>query len=410
MLIDKGRLYFTAGMWSRDGVFLYCLDPGDGSVIWKNDTSGYHFATLPHSTGFAGVAPQGYLALHRGRLYVPTGRGAPAAFDAATGAFQFYENGLGYKPHQPGGSRVMAWRDWVIFKRRSQHTEESVRNKPRDPAAGAASGLFAIQYDTGKIAWSLTAKNIVAARGKSLILAGQGPVIKADIDELMTGYAKYWKDGKNLAHDENIAASGVDYTRSRPGRLIPNPAWMSPLPYRHWQADVGRVFVLLCVGDTILAGGRGTVSAIDFQTGKILWQKPIDGETRGICAVDGRFIVSSTAGKLYCFGAGRADSDRQITHRVVKPSVGEDAKHRAADILKTSDVRAGYALMLGVGDGQLLTALIEQSDLVVYCLEPVRGKLRPCKRYWMTPACWACGRRSSTVPSTHCRTIPTSPT
>ena len=347
VLIEGDRLYFTAGMWSRDGVFIYCLDPDDGSVIWKNDTSGYHFATLPHSTGYAGVAPQGYLALHRGRLYVPTGRGAPAAFDAATGEFQFYENGLGYKPHQPGGSRVMAWEDWAIFKRRSQHTEEGVRYEQRDPAQGAASGLFAIDFDTGKVAWSLTDKNIVAARNKSLILAGQGPVIKADIDALMAAYAKYWKDGKNLGHDKNIAASGVDYTRSGPGRLIPNPAWMSPLPYKKWQADVGRVFVLLCAGDTILAGGRGTVSAIDFQTGEVLWQKTIDGEARGICAVDGRFIVSSTAGKLYGFGAGKADSDRQIKHRFVKPTISAAAKQRAADILKTSNVRAGYALMLG---------------------------------------------------------------
>ena len=167
----------------------------------------------------------------------------------------------------------MAWQDWVIFKRRSQHTEESVRYEQRDPAQGAASGLFAVAFDTGKVAWSLTDKNIVAARGKTLILAGQGPVIKADIDELMAGYAKYWKDGKNLGHDENIAPSGVDYTNSGPGKLIPNPAWMSPLPYQQWQADVGRVFVLLCAGDTILAGGRGTVSAIDFQTGEVLWQK-----------------------------------------------------------------------------------------------------------------------------------------
>ena len=380
VLIVGDRLYFTAGMWSRDGVFIYCLDPDDGSVIWKNDTSGYHFATLPHSTGYAGVAPQGYLVLHRGRLYVPAGRGAPAAFDAATGKFQFYENGLGYKPHQPGGSRVMAWQDWVIFKRRSQHTEESVRYEQRDPAQGAASGLFAIAFDTGKVAWSLTDKNIVAARGKSLILAGQGPVIKADVDELMAGYANYWKNGKNLGHDENIAASGVDYTKSGRGKLIPNPAWMSPLPYKHWQADVGRVFVLLCAGDTILAGGRGTVSAIDFQSGKVLWRKTIDGEARGICAVDGRFIVSSTAGRLYCFGAGEADSGRTITHRIVKPTIDAEAMRRAADILKTSDVHAGYALMLGAGDGQLLSALVEQSDLVVYCLEPDVEKVADARK------------------------------
>ncbi len=387
VLIKGNCLYFTAGMWSRDGVFVYCLDCRDGSVIWKNDTSGYHFTTLPHSTGFGGVAPQGYLALHRGRLYVPTGRGAPAAFDAMTGKFLFYNNGLGYKPHQPGGSAVMAWRDWVIFKRRSQHQEENVRYEPRDPARGAASGLFAIEFDTGNVAWSLTDRNIVAARGKQLILAGQGPVIKTDIDELMAGYTKYWKDGKNLSHDKNIVASGVNYTKSGPGKLIPNPAWMSPLPYRHWQADVGRVFVLLCVGDTILAGGRGMVSAIDFPTGKIMWQKPIDGEARGICAVDDRFIVSSTSGKLYCFGLGRSDSDREITRQVVKPELDEDAERLAADILQTTGVRDGYALMLGVGDGRLLTALIEKSGLTIYCLEPDAEKVTAA-RGMLDAAAW----------------------
>ena len=375
VLIEDDTLFFTAGMWSRDGVFIYCLNADSGDVIWRNDTSGYHFATLPHSTGYAGVAPQGYLALNRGRLYVPTGRGAPAAFDAKSGEFLWYENGLGYKPHQPGGSRVMAWRDWVIFKRRSQHTEESVRYEQRDPAPGAASGLYALDFRTGKPQWSLTDRNIVAARGNSLILGGQGPVIKVEIDELTQEYRKYWKDGKNLGHDKNIPDAGVAFTRSGPGKLIPFPAWMSPLPLAQWEADVGRVFVLLCAKETILAGGRGQVSAVDFNTGRILWQKAIDGEARGISIVDGRFLVSSTAGKLYCFGNGDTDSDRQITHRPVKPTIDAQTRQRAADILEQSGIRAGYALLLGADDGQLLTALIEQSELVVYCLEPDAKKV-----------------------------------
>ncbi len=374
VLADGDRLYFTAGMWSRDGVFIYCLDAGDGNVIWRNDTSGHHFATLPHSTGYAGVAPQGYLALNGGRLFVPTGRGAPAAFDATTGKFLWYENGLGYKPHQPGGSRVMAWRDWVIFKRRGQHKEEDVRYERRDPAGGAASGLFAIAADTGEVAWSLTDRNIVAARGKSLVLGGQGPVIKVDIDEILTGYRKYWKDGKHLGHDRNIAESGVDYTHSGPGKLIPKPAWMSPLPFRKWEADVGRVFVLLCAGDTVLAGGRGKVSAIDFKTGNVLWRHEIEGEARGICAVDELFIVSSTAGKLYCFGGAKGGKGAQIRHSLVKPPTDTGSKAAARELLAGSGIRAGYALMLGAGNGRLLSELVAQSELVVYCLEPDRQK------------------------------------
>jgi outer membrane protein assembly factor BamB len=375
VLAAGGRLYFTAGMWSRDGVFIYCLDPEDGKVVWRNDTSGHHFATLPHSTGYAGVAPQGYLALNGGRLFVPTGRGAPAAFDAASGRFLWYENGLGYKPHQPGGSRVMAWKDWVIFKRRSQHREESVQYERRDPARGAASGLFAIAADTGKVAWSLTDRNIVAARDNALVLGGQGPVMKVLIGEVMGGYRKYWKNGKHLGHDPNISTSGVDYTISGPGKLIPNPAWMSPLPFKKWEADVGRVFVLLCAGDTVLAGGRGTVTAIDFDTGKIVWRHEIDGEARGISVVDGQFVVSTTSGKLYGFGAGDTGETRRISHLRAKLPADRGARKLAGEILKGSGIHAGYALMLGAGDGRLLYELTANSDLVVYCLEPDAAKV-----------------------------------
>jgi outer membrane protein assembly factor BamB len=87
------------------------------------------------------------------------------------------------------------------------------------------------------------------------------------------------------------------------------------------------------LADTILVGGRGSVSAINFPTGNVIWQKPIDGKARGICAVDSRFVVNSTSGKLYCFGAGQSDSGREITHQVVKPRPAEDAERLAAEIL-----------------------------------------------------------------------------
>ena len=53
---------------------------------------------------------------------------------------------------------------------------------------------------------------------------------------------------------------------------------------------------------------------------------------------------------------------------------------QAAGILNTVDIRAGYALMLGVGDGQLLQALLGQSELVVYCLEPDEERAAKAQR------------------------------
>jgi hypothetical protein len=62
VLIEGDKLYTTAGMWSADGVIIYCLNADTGEVIWKNDTTGHRWMLLPHGSGYGGVSPQGYLA------------------------------------------------------------------------------------------------------------------------------------------------------------------------------------------------------------------------------------------------------------------------------------------------------------------------------------------------------------
>lgn len=404
VLVENGRLYCSFGMWSRDGVFLYCLDSADGSVIWRNDTSGHHFMSLPHASGYGGVSPQGYLLLHKNTLYVPTGRGAPAYFDAANGDFLFYENGAGYKPHQAGGSQVMAWKDWIIFKRRLQHQEENVRYEERDPGSGPACGLVGVHWSKGRESrpvtdenlirnptkhfdvledgWSLTGKNLAVADGDMMVMAGAGAVIRVDMAEILKNYPDYWRDGKSIAFDKNIAALDVDYVhqgivnneKKAKGGPRPKPGWMSPLPYSKWKTDIGRVYFMLQAGDTLLAGGRGKVSALDVETGKIVWQRSIDGDARGICAADGCLVVSSTAGKLYCFGqAVKADSG-VVESAIERPSIDSKTRDLANNIVQDSSVEAGYCLMLGAGDGQLLCALASRPQLVVYCLEPDESK------------------------------------
>lgn len=139
-LIEHDRLYTTAGMWSGDGVFIYCLDADTGKVIWKNETTAYRWMHLPHGVGYGGVAPQGYLALYKGTLYVAAGRAAPAILDAKTGELLYHEIGRGYKAHYPGGSWVMASHDWIIYKRRQCHKDADVRYDERSPK-GAEAGI-----------------------------------------------------------------------------------------------------------------------------------------------------------------------------------------------------------------------------------------------------------------------------
>ncbi|MCX5661128.1 MAG: PQQ-binding-like beta-propeller repeat protein [Planctomycetota bacterium] len=88
VLVDRGVVYFAAGMWPAEGVFLWALDAATGKVIWCNDTAGAgDVRVVGHviEPSLSGITPQGAIAATADRLVVPMGRGAPATFDRATG-------------------------------------------------------------------------------------------------------------------------------------------------------------------------------------------------------------------------------------------------------------------------------------------------------------------------------------
>ena len=47
---DVGCVYFAAGVWPFEGVFVYCMDITSGEVVWRNDRMGYLFGQQPHNT------------------------------------------------------------------------------------------------------------------------------------------------------------------------------------------------------------------------------------------------------------------------------------------------------------------------------------------------------------------------
>lgn len=88
-VLHAGRVYFAAGVWPLEGVFIYCLDAATGREIWLNDRTSYLYGVHPHQAeAFGGVAPQGYLLVDGADLVVPCSSAYPARFDLATGALK----------------------------------------------------------------------------------------------------------------------------------------------------------------------------------------------------------------------------------------------------------------------------------------------------------------------------------
>ncbi|MFT5104581.1 MAG: hypothetical protein ACI8XO_001219 [Verrucomicrobiales bacterium] len=101
-VLRDGRIYFAAGVWSFEGVFVYALDANSGEVVWLNDDCGYIYGVHPHNAvAFGGLAPQGYLLINGDELIVPSSSAYPAKFDLGSGKLLDFK--LPSAGRKPGG-------------------------------------------------------------------------------------------------------------------------------------------------------------------------------------------------------------------------------------------------------------------------------------------------------------------
>ena len=145
-VVHDGVLYFAAGVWSFEGVFVYALDASSGKVRWRNDRAAFVYGAHPHGAeGFGGLTPQGYLVVAGDDLIVPCGTAYPATFDRHNGTLKSFE--LPARGRFPGGWFAFAdskeakdrRRGKVQFDRdvNSQRHEDNLRHG--SGVAGAAS-------------------------------------------------------------------------------------------------------------------------------------------------------------------------------------------------------------------------------------------------------------------------------
>ncbi len=103
-VLDGGRVFFAAGVWPFEGIFIHALDARTGKSLWINDSMGSLYLMHPHGAmSFGGPSPQGYLLINRGRLVMPSSRAFPAFLDPATGKLLSFDFGHGRQDSQTGG-------------------------------------------------------------------------------------------------------------------------------------------------------------------------------------------------------------------------------------------------------------------------------------------------------------------
>jgi outer membrane protein assembly factor BamB len=122
VLVHDGVAYFAAGINDYDGTHVYALDAATGAVRWQNSTCG-------HLDEFSrrGVACQGEMLLHQGRLYLAGGNAvSPGIFDLATGKCL-------NAPPKDMGTRARRGRELVLAGNQVQVTGQALYSPPEAP-------------------------------------------------------------------------------------------------------------------------------------------------------------------------------------------------------------------------------------------------------------------------------------
>ena len=322
--VNDDKVYFAASPWPFMGTFIHCLNASTGKVVWTNSGDGMQFRGQPHSAhSFASVAPQGYISVTGDYIVMPSGRGFPGVFKKQDGEFLHFHN-----TDRQGIGRV------------NYYT--------------SAAGQYFLMKDV-------------------LYSSETGKPIMSDISFIDKKHAYTLSNRSLIAYNltKPISKAGVD----RKGK----PTTTMTLPVA-WQTDAKseKIESVQCkTGDKLYCINGKKIVAIKYSKTEAnqVWSHSIAHTPKSLLIADNKLFVSTLEGVIYCFGG---ESKQVINHKLAVRPLKKKAtsfKNRVTELVKIADDNSGFALIIGIGSGELIDQFLLQTKINLVVVDSDRQKV-----------------------------------
>lgn len=375
-VIVDDTVYFAASIWPFMGTFIYALDAETGDVRWLNDSSASTYIDQPHnSPAFAGVAPQGALAASGQVLVVPGGRSVPAAFDRLNGKQLYFHLA---KYNKAGGSNVFAAGDYFFGHERANEYsafdlitgEKAFEDKLGQPVVTATR-----VYTSGESVAAYGYENLKPAKSKpskSLIDKAKSALSSVTGDDDDDEHEEEQKTPETKADDKGSENNKDEKKAS--GKHEPV-----------WKIKLDATGDLIKAGNRLYAAGKTSITILEEAdngaSARIVDTIKVSGTVERLVAADDKLFAVTAEGGIFAFGRSAPAEPVGEAAATTPDSVAlAAAKTEAKAILDRTRVTDGYALVFGIGSGDLLQGLLDASSLRIVAFDPDPAVVRRARQ------------------------------
>ena len=331
VLVEKGLVYSAAGLFpAREGSYLFALDAYEGKNIWKKKIN---------------QTAQGYLLATPSKIFVPSGKLTPLTYNRANGDYISRISG-------PRGNFALIVDDVMV-------------------SGPGISGGNLVALDQGykqyRVANFKANKAVISPN--SVFLASETEIIRRDRKPLaLRSLEKRKKDLEDLKGGKSIVEQ-IKSTKDSIAKLKSEASLI-----KEWKQPVKEAKSIILAGNTLFVGRESEVLAIHANTGSIDWNMDVDGVVHGLVVANGSLLATTDKGRVYCFveqGSVKHLADNSTSK---KQSLGKDQidyfnQDFSRQMLGQLDQRTGYALVHGVGDAQLASQILRDTNFNLICME-----------------------------------------